>query len=184
LVSRNIIIILLVVFGTYYFDNSDQFQTVSVYLIMVFVLGSIIGWSSIFSVIKRPASFKQVVANYYIIFLVSVLNHAIIPDRFILITVALGSFLGRRLMLVLPPISYLKSILIILICIYGTFFLSFSFIFGYFLLCTKYPKTFGTFLITFFEKNASPEILTLIGLEKKETLKKRSSRAKNKKSKH
>ena len=45
---------------------------------------------------------------------------------------------------------------------------NFIFIYGYFVLCVKYPKIFGKFLINFLEKNADKEILKLIQPSKKE----------------
>ena len=42
------------------------------------------------------------------------------------------------------------------------FYLSFILVYGYFVLCVNYPKTFGKSLINFFEKNATKEVLRLI----------------------
>ena len=88
--------------------NSNSF----IYLITLFILGSIVGWRFIFSIIKQPSSLKQKLANGYIILLVSVLNHQKLPTRFIFFTASLGTFLARRLVLFLS-IPYPKSLLII-----------------------------------------------------------------------
>jgi hypothetical protein len=45
------------------------------------------------------------------------------------------------------------------------YFLLFIILFGYFVLCEKYPVLFGRFLIRVFEKNGSPEVLAIIGLK-------------------
>jgi hypothetical protein len=129
-------------------------------------LGNIIGWPLIFSIIKQPSSLKQKLADKYIIFLVGILNHEKVPNGFIYFTVILGAFLGRRLIEFLP-ILYPNSLLVGFLSPFLFFYLSFIIVYGYFILCVKYPKIFGKYLINFFEKNASQEILKLIGLKKK-----------------
>jgi len=142
-------------------------SNIFIYLITLFVLGSIIGWRFIFSIIKQPSSLKQKLANGYIILLVSVLNHKELPTRFIFFTTILGAFLGRRLIWFLS-IPYPKSLLVIFFFPFLFFYLSFILVYGYFVLCVKYPKIFGKFLINFFEKNASKEVLRLIDPGEKE----------------
>lgn len=144
--------------------HSDSF----IFIITLFVLGNIIGWPFIFSIIKQPYTLKQKLANEYIILLVSVLNHGRLPTKFIFFTFTLGMFLGRRLILLLS-VPYPNSILIIFFFPFLFFYLSFISIYGYFVLCVKYPKIFGKFLINFFEKNANKEILRLIQPCKKES---------------
>ena len=66
------------------------------YLMTIISFGTIIGWSFIFSIIKKPSSFKQQLADHYIIFIVSILNHKNIPDRFIYFSTALGGAFGPK----------------------------------------------------------------------------------------
>jgi len=54
--------------------------------------------------------------------------------------------------------------------IISNFFLSFILVDRYFILSVKYPKIFGKYLINFFEKNASKEILNLLSLKKSKNL--------------
>jgi len=142
-------------------------SNIFIYFITLFVLGGIIGWRFIFSIIKQPSSLKQKLANGYIILLVSVLNHEELPTRFIFFTTVLGAFLGRRLIWFLS-IPYPKSLLVIFFFPFLFFYLSFILVYGYFVLCVKYPKIFGKFLINFFEKNATKEVLRLIDPGEKE----------------
>ncbi len=134
-------------------DAPDFWQLLNsynfIFIITLFVLVNIIGWPFIFSIIKQPYTLKQKLANGYIILLVSVLNHEKLPTRFIFFTISLGIFLGRRLILFLS-IPYPKSLIIIFFFPFLFFYLSFIFIYGYFVLCVKYPKIFGKFLINLF----------------------------------
>jgi len=155
--------------------NSNIF----IYLITLFVLGSIIGWRFIFSIIKQPSSLKQKLANGCIIFLVSVLNHEELPTRFFFFTITLGAFLGRRLIWFMS-IPYPHSLVVIFFSPILFFCLSFILVYGYFFLSVKYPKTFGKFLVNFFEKNASKEVLRLIDSgEKESSIKKKREGSKN-----
>jgi hypothetical protein len=104
-------------------------SNIFIYLIALFVLGNIIGWRFIFSIIKQPSSLKQKLANGYIILLVSVLNYEELPTRFIFFTTILGAFLGLRLIWFLS-IPYPKSLLVI-------FFFPFSFFLFEFYSCLR-----------------------------------------------
>lgn len=143
------------------------------FLMLIFSFGSIIGWRFIFSIIKKPSSLKQVLANQYIFFLVSILNHTKVPTRFIMFTLTLGLFLGRQLIR-LYKIPYPQLFVVLSICPFLTFFICYILLYGYFLLSLQYPAVFGRYLIDFFEINASKEVLSLIGLEKRSSNKKKS----------
>lgn len=146
-------------------------------IIILFVLGSIIGWSFIFSVIKQPSNLKQKLAEEYIILLVSVLNHESVSDSFLFFTVFLGLFLGRRFVLFMS-IPYPGLVLVIFFFPIFFFLLSFFFVYGYFLLSLKYPDSFGKILINFLENNARKEIFKLIDLREKKSGKKKNQELK------
>jgi len=137
-----------------------------IYIITLGVLGTIIGWSFIFSVIKQPSNLKKRLANEYIVFLVSILNHGVVPDRFLFFNATLGAFLGRKLVL-FASIKYPISLFVILFFPILFCFFMFILLQGYFILSVLLPKTFGKYLISFFENNASNEMLLLVGLKKK-----------------
>jgi hypothetical protein len=91
------------------------------YAINLFVLGTIIGWKFIFSTIKQPSIIKRKFADEYIILIVSILNHSILPTRFILFTFTLGLFIARRLVFYWS-ITYPTSILVVGIFPFLSFF--------------------------------------------------------------
>ena len=140
-------------------------------LIILIVLVSMVGWRFLFSIIKQPSSFKQKLADQYIIFLVSVLSHETIPTRFIIFTLTLGSFLGRKFVWIWS-VPFPNSLWLIIFSPFLTFFVSFVLMYGYFILSVAYPSVFGKFLISFLELNASKHALFLIGLKKKPSLSK------------
>ena len=92
--------------------EQNSIPDIFILILTLFVLGNIIGWSFIFSIIKQPYILKKTLANEYIILLVSVLNHGKLPTRFIFFTISLGIFLGRRLILFLS-VPYPKSLFVI-----------------------------------------------------------------------
>jgi hypothetical protein len=137
-----------------------------IYIITLIILGNIIGWPLIFSIIKQPNTLKQKLANWYIIFLVGFLNHGRASTRFIAFIASLGLFLTHKIILFLST-PFPKSIFIGFFFPFLFFYLSLIFLIGYFILCLYYPKIFGKFLINFFEQNANKEILRLILPRKK-----------------
>ena len=169
--------------GIDYPNNLYQFQTIPeifttemfICLIALFSLGSLVGWHFIFSIIKQPSSFKQKLADCYIIFLVSILNHTTIPKRFIIFTSYLGLFLARKSEWVW---SFSTPIfcLILFGCSMLTFFISFILVYGFFVLSLRFPGVFGRFLINFLEKNANKDMLKIIGLEKRPRFSKKASK--------
>jgi hypothetical protein len=97
---------------------------------------------------------------------VSIINHATVPKKFIILSLFLGSILGRNL-IIFVPIEYPNSLIVILFAPFLFFIFNLSIFYGYFLLCLQYPKIFGKYLIDFLKKNANKEVLSIIGLSKK-----------------
>lgn len=118
-----------------------------------------------FSTIKQPSSFKQKLADGYILFLISVLNYETIPNRFLLFTLSLGVLIGRRIVWVWS-IPYPKWVLVMALAPGMTLLLSLILVFGYLILSLKYPKVFGKILISFLKKHAAEELLHTVGLKK------------------
>ena len=144
-------------------------------IVWLFLFVCVFGCRCLFSILKQPSTIKQKIANNYIIFIVSILNHRMIPLRFITFTLILGSYLGRKIIWIWS-VSYPHSLSVIFLCPLLTYIVSFILLFGTFILGVEYPSVFGKVLIKFLTENASKEILNLIGLEKKSTVTKKKTK--------
>lgn len=137
---------------------------ITFHIVTLVFLGSMLGWKFIFSIIEQPSILKKTLANNYIIFIVGVGNHGKVLDRFLSFNIVLGSFLSKKLIW-FYSIQYPNTLLVLFFFPLFTYSFSFFIFYGYYLLSLKYPKMFGKYLINFFEKNASKEILRIIGLK-------------------
>jgi len=113
--------------------NSSLFQTLTNFFFFL-SLTSIIGWETIWSVIKTPSSFKRKMSDWYIIFLVTILNHSRIPQKFIMFTLVLGSFISRKIVQ-FWSISYPNSFIITFFSVLTFSVLFYCFIWYFFTSC-------------------------------------------------
>ena len=140
--------------------NSDLLA----FFLLVIALGSIIGWKFVWSIVKSPRRLKRELADRYIIFITSILNHTTVPTRFILFSLSLGMLLARSV-IKFWSVPYPYWVFCLIVFPVGMYVVLFVLLTGYFLLCEKYPNVFGKFLIEFCEKNGSPEALDIVGLK-------------------
>ena len=130
---------------------------------------------------KNKKEIKKAIANWYIIFIVSVSNNKTIPISLIKFSSFIGFFIGRRIIYFFE-VPFPNFILLFVICPLLCYLIFYSVLFGGFLLCFKYPKSFGKFLINFIETNASEGLLVFSGLKKVAKEKPVFSRKKRKRS--
>nr|QYB23142.1 hypothetical protein [Nitzschia traheaformis] len=147
-------------------ENLELILNFLYWFFMMYSLSRIIGWKFIFSIIENPKSFKPKLADYYALFLVSVLNHGEVPDKFFTFTLIFGFFLSRKIIYFFNiPLHY--SIFVVLIYPFLNFLIFFLILYGYFYLSLLYPKTVGKKLIDFLETHAQEKVLEIINLKKR-----------------
>jgi len=107
-------------------------------ILILFYIGllfaGLFGWETIWSVIKPPSSFKRKMSDWYIIFLVTILNHSRIPKKFIMFTLVLGSFIGRKIVQ-FWSISYPNSFIVTFFFCTNVFCSFYCFIWYFFTSC-------------------------------------------------
>lgn len=155
------------------FGFTGIFLKIFTFLTFFLSLIHIIGLKNMKAVANNPSSFKRMLANQYIVFLVSVRNTAVIPDTFVLFNLVLGSFVGRQIV-VNWNIPYPNSIIVIISFSVATFLTIFTLVYGVFILALAYPEKYGEILVTWLKNNASDNALSFIGLDKHTSMKRKN----------
>ena len=140
--------------GLFGFDKTGIFLNVFTFSIFLLSLINIIGLKNMKAIVNNPFNFKRMLANQYIVFLVSVRNTAVIPDSFVLFNLVLGSFVGRQIV-VNWNISYPSSIIVIFSFSVATLLIIFTLVYGLFILALAYPQTYGKILVIWLKNNLS-----------------------------